>query len=209
MLCTIHQPSSEVFDLFDVVTLLKDGRIMYQGPTTGVVKGFGACGFPVPVHHNPADYIMMVASTTDNATLEKAGFFASAGLDGTPRGGGTLRTAKVATETTSALVPVTAPFTTQLWTLLEREFTANKRDKAALGGRFGVTIFLNLLFGLIFKESGSRDSATPDGLGSHFGSLVMVTIASMFGTAQVSSRPRESRCRVGNVSRWDFLFYWS
>lgn len=58
------------------------------------------------------------------------------------------------------------------------------RDKASLIGRFGVTIFLNLLFGLIFQGSGARDSAKPDGLSSHFGALVMVAISSMFGTAQ-------------------------
>jgi ABC-type multidrug transport system ATPase subunit len=49
VLCTIHQPSSEVFSLFDNVILMKDGRIMYQGEVDGVVEGFSNCGFPPPV----------------------------------------------------------------------------------------------------------------------------------------------------------------
>ena len=31
VLCTIHQPSSEVFALFDQVIFMKEGRIFYQG----------------------------------------------------------------------------------------------------------------------------------------------------------------------------------
>jgi ABC-type multidrug transport system ATPase subunit len=49
VLCTIHQPSSEVFDLFDAIILLKDGRTLYQGPTTAVSDAFARCGFPTPV----------------------------------------------------------------------------------------------------------------------------------------------------------------
>jgi hypothetical protein len=83
-----------------------------------------------------------------------------------------------------SLQPILASFSKQLYELLTRESQALVRDKAALIGRFGITIFLNLLFGLIFEGAGSRDSAEPDALPSHFGALVMVTIGSMFGTAQ-------------------------
>jgi ABC-type multidrug transport system ATPase subunit len=49
VLCTIHQPSSEVFELFHNVILMKDGRIMWQGPVDGVVAGFSNLGYPPPV----------------------------------------------------------------------------------------------------------------------------------------------------------------
>jgi hypothetical protein len=83
-----------------------------------------------------------------------------------------------------ALQPILATFWEQLHALLTREGQALVRDKAALAGRFGITIFLNLLFGVIFEGAGSRDSAEADALPAHFGALVMVTIGSMFGTAQ-------------------------
>ena len=38
--------------------------------------------------------------------------------------------------------------------LFQRELNNMKRDIGALIGRFGVTIFLNLLFGLIFMDTG-------------------------------------------------------
>ncbi|MEO1689790.1 MAG: hypothetical protein AAFU61_18015, partial [Pseudomonadota bacterium] len=61
VLCTIHQPSSEVFALFDRVILMKGGRTMFQGPMQELVPFFDRCGYPVPTHYNAADHIMSVA----------------------------------------------------------------------------------------------------------------------------------------------------
>lgn len=48
ILCTIHQPSSEVFFLFDLVIFMKEGRILYQGPVPDVVSYFASKGFNCP-----------------------------------------------------------------------------------------------------------------------------------------------------------------
>jgi len=43
-LCTIHQPSSEVFDLFDQVIFMKDGKVFYHGAVrelTAYFRGYG------------------------------------------------------------------------------------------------------------------------------------------------------------------------
>ena len=40
ILCTIHQPSSEVFHLFSNLILMCAGRICYEGPLTGVSAYF-------------------------------------------------------------------------------------------------------------------------------------------------------------------------
>lgn len=36
VVCTIHQPASGVFDKFDEIVLLSNGRLAYQGPVTAV-----------------------------------------------------------------------------------------------------------------------------------------------------------------------------
>ncbi|KAI8621733.1 P-loop containing nucleoside triphosphate hydrolase protein [Chytriomyces sp. MP71] len=56
IVATIHQPSSEVFHLFDDLLLLADGRIMYQGPAEAAVAYFRRLGYPCPRTSNPADY---------------------------------------------------------------------------------------------------------------------------------------------------------
>uniref|UniRef100_A0A7S1Y021 ABC-2 type transporter transmembrane domain-containing protein n=1 Tax=Phaeomonas parva TaxID=124430 RepID=A0A7S1Y021_9STRA len=72
----------------------------------------------------------------------------------------------------------------QIRWLLEREIRHVARDTGSLAARFGITIFLNLLFGLIFQGAGDEDDSVADNLNTHFGALTMVTISSMFGSAQ-------------------------
>ncbi|RKP12959.1 P-loop containing nucleoside triphosphate hydrolase protein [Piptocephalis cylindrospora] len=59
IVATLHQPSSEIFDLIDDVVLLANGEIMYAGPADQVVPYFGARGYPCPRHSNPADFLFM------------------------------------------------------------------------------------------------------------------------------------------------------
>lgn len=59
VLFTIHQPASEIFNSFDGLILMNKGRVMYQGSVTGVPAYFGERGYPNPVNHNPADWIIV------------------------------------------------------------------------------------------------------------------------------------------------------
>lgn len=40
VICTIHQPASGVFDKFDEIVLLSNGRLVYQGPVSMVNELF-------------------------------------------------------------------------------------------------------------------------------------------------------------------------
>ena len=65
-----------------------------------------------------------------------------------------------------------------------REFTSIRRDTTALIARFGITIFLNLIFGLIFFRAGAGNNSVNAEFQAHFGAISLVTISSMFGSAQ-------------------------
>lgn len=56
---TIHQPSSEIFHLFDDLLLLAHGRILYLGPASESVAYFSRLGYACPQYTNPADYFFM------------------------------------------------------------------------------------------------------------------------------------------------------
>lgn len=58
-----------------------------------------------------------------------------------------------------------------------------QNETGALIGRFGITIFLNLLFSLIFLGAGNKDDTKFTNFQSHFGAVTMLTISSMFGSA--------------------------
>ena len=59
IICTIHQPSSQMFNLFDKVMLLSSGRVAYFGRPDAVQKYFTSIGYPLPsTMYNPADYML-------------------------------------------------------------------------------------------------------------------------------------------------------
>ncbi|CAL4093793.1 unnamed protein product, partial [Meganyctiphanes norvegica] len=56
ILCTIHQPSSEVFEKFDKLLLLAEGRVAYMGSSEGALHFLEGLGHVCPSTFNPADY---------------------------------------------------------------------------------------------------------------------------------------------------------
>ena len=70
---TIHQPSSEVYDTFDQLMVLSDGRIAYAGPAESAITYFADMGFPAPEHSNPADFFLNLVNRefTDPKSVDK------------------------------------------------------------------------------------------------------------------------------------------
>ncbi|XP_042053687.1 ABC transporter G family member 11-like [Salvia splendens] len=58
VIASIHQPSSEVFELFDKLCLLSRGRTVYFGEASEAHEFFGGAGFPCPEFRNPADHFI-------------------------------------------------------------------------------------------------------------------------------------------------------
>jgi len=193
VLFTIHQPSSEIFNSFDHLILLNKGRVMYQGAVADVPNYFAERGHPNPPNYNPADWIMNVAQSVPLQELDEHGFF--------PKDERDMGEAFEPEEGKDALgITITTRFSirggdveydekppgmlTQVGMLFKREIKNLYRDTTAIGARFGLTIFLGILIGIIFLKVGETDSSVPTNLQSHFGALIMVLLMSMFGTAQ-------------------------
>jgi ABC-type multidrug transport system ATPase subunit len=173
VLCTIHQPSSEVFHLFDSAIFLKAGRILYQGPINEIAARFNSIGYPCQINTNPADHVMFITQTESMEALENAGAFIPPPASDHAS----------ATKTISNDVASASPFVQMQW-LLQREFRNTFRNYPALMGRFGVTIILNLIFGMIFLDVGKQNNANQNNFQAHFGVIVMTMISAMFGAAQ-------------------------
>ncbi|TMW64530.1 hypothetical protein Poli38472_011410 [Pythium oligandrum] len=56
VICTIHQPSSLVFDMFTNIMLLTRGRTVFFGPRQDALKHFAIFTYECPVYANPAEY---------------------------------------------------------------------------------------------------------------------------------------------------------
>lgn len=63
---TVHQPSSEIYDLLDDILFLHRGQVVYQGPREDVVGHFASLGHRCPPNHNPADYALFIIQKDEN-----------------------------------------------------------------------------------------------------------------------------------------------
>lgn len=61
-MCTIHQPSATIYEMFDLVYVLAEGHCVYQGSYSNTVPYLASQGFTCPQFHNPADYMLEVAN---------------------------------------------------------------------------------------------------------------------------------------------------
>eukprot|EP01040_Poterioochromonas_malhamensis_P012169 gene12169-13307_t len=65
-----------------------------------------------------------------------------------------------------------------------REGLSTIRDVQSLKVKFGITLFMNLLYGLIFYQIGTSTYSSDDNLNSHFGALMMLQMFALMGSAQ-------------------------
>jgi ABC-type multidrug transport system ATPase subunit len=95
IICTIHQPSPQTYELFHTLLLLSAGKVVYFGPTSEAVRYFSASplSFAYIRGQNPADYVVNIASVCSQhgkpaqMSVEAALFAAELGKDveGQPR----------------------------------------------------------------------------------------------------------------------------
>lgn len=159
---TIHQPSAEVFSLFDWMLLLqKGGRVVYFGPIDQMNPYFSRNGFgECPMDCNPADF----ALTCSRKELEEGGTAADIWensnekieiLDGAPskraeRGDPVMGYG----EPSPYKSAYATSFFTQFVTLLGMQFRYLRRDTAMIRMRVTTAAIFGALLGVLFYHSG-------------------------------------------------------
>lgn len=61
---SIHQPTSNVFQLFDKLLLVASGQVVYFGAAKDAVQHFRQVGYPCPPEYNPADFFSMFSPSS-------------------------------------------------------------------------------------------------------------------------------------------------
>jgi len=181
VLCTIHQPSSEIFQSFDKMICLAEGRTAYCDDVSGLSSYMAKLQQPVPKETNPADHILFYVQTQTREQL--SAFTQSWAAEEQSK---VLTNIAVVRSTASAIPPRAIHRKNcflQLRFLVQREFRELLRNKIGLIMRFAVTGIMGCLFAFIFQNIGRKDDQ-PGGLQGHFGAICNLLIGTMFGAAQ-------------------------
>eukprot|EP00981_Chlorochromonas_danica_P009823 scaffold2831_cov249-Ochromonas_danica.AAC.24 len=143
------------------------GKVFYQGACKEATSYFLSKGYPCPTNHNPADFIMMLCQRMSEEEATVKGLFIDAPDDHlVENSDDKLSSVRIGGE---ADFKVEHSFTRQVMELTIREAVGTVRNYHGLIARFGITIFIYLLFGLIFMNTGNKDNGNATSLNNHFG----------------------------------------
>jgi ABC-type multidrug transport system ATPase subunit len=70
MVCTIHQPSSKVYNGFDQVMILSKGRLAFVGNANAASDHFDSIGYPLPPMTNPAEHFLDLVNADFSSSRE-------------------------------------------------------------------------------------------------------------------------------------------
>jgi len=162
IITTIHQPRSDIFFLFDRLTLLSRGDIAYTGAVSECLLWFdGLLPGGLRPHINPADYLTDIVAV-DNR-IKEAEDESQARVDRLlvawreesksrfGREETTLERSRV-TGGGRKRMKQSAPFLRQVQVLTSRTLLTTIRDPFGLVGSWVLGVFLGLVYGLIFYQ---------------------------------------------------------
>lgn len=164
VVCSIHQPSTSTFNLFDKLLLLSAGKPHYFGPISQLVDYYASIGVIVPERVNPADFLLELVNTDFSQAQNEA---AASERKRVAELGSRWDSSAFRQETTAAVTasvrpaePGLAPlgsgssptFLTRLVVLIHRSFVKSYRDGLAYTLRLAMYAALGLLAGTIWLQ---------------------------------------------------------
>lgn len=147
VIASIHQPSTSTFGAFDKLFLLSAGKLCYAGPVADIPAYFESIGFPMPLHTNPAEWLLDLVNVDfarGNAAADERLDSVSTAWGRSPRSLEIISAANPPSNheyeelrlgersgTTRLFIPIT---------LLHRNFIKSYRDVVTYGIRFAMYI---------------------------------------------------------------------
>jgi ABC-type multidrug transport system ATPase subunit/ABC-type multidrug transport system permease subunit len=200
VVCTIHQPRSSIYALFDKLLLLSEGRIMYYGNAADAVIYFSKLGYDCPKHFNPADYFLDVIAVdrkTPETTAECEARLETLANAYDVSGHRELMENELTRleQGPPANIDHKKKFATgwgtQFMLLAQRAFRQLLRDKFALVITIFVQLFFGLLLGCIYWQMGLDQKSIQGRTGLCFFVCIQMTFSSI-GSVQ-NTFPNEQR----------------
>lgn len=196
VVCSIHQPSTSTFNLFDRLLLLSGGRTHYFGPVADVATYYAEAGAALPHHVNPAEHLLELVNIDFAQDREEAArrLDKLQGAWQSSRQASELSSTIAAAESAGGDLSIEAvekrPSMPSLTlTLLHRSFVKSYRDVVAYGIRLAMYLGLAIMMGTVWvRLDPDQESIQPLINALFFGSAFMSFMAVAYVPAFLEDR---------------------
>ncbi|KAJ7891204.1 hypothetical protein B0H14DRAFT_3081531 [Mycena olivaceomarginata] len=203
VIASIHQPSSQLYQIFDSILVMSHGRALYSGaggftPAEYFAREAPGVAPPYPQGYNVADYLLEVASDPPVALFQlQSGKAESEGL--TTPDNASAEKREISSQTVSEKTTPTAgrskskyasTFLTQLEYLCGREWKILRRDKTLFFTHVVISSLLGVFCGGLYFQTGISIAGFQSRVGCLFflGALIAFSSLSALPTAWLLSR---------------------
>ncbi|KAF8537404.1 P-loop containing nucleoside triphosphate hydrolase protein [Trichophaea hybrida] len=167
IITTLHQPRSEIWGLFDRITIVARGSLVFSGKVSAVEGYFDSIGYPFPQHINPADFLIDLSAVdyrspeAEAASIERVNALIASWQDHesqvlSPNASTiSLETAITSTSVSAGDVQSSVakpPFWRQVSVLTRRTFKTTYRDPMGLFGCLIEATMMAIIAGWIFYQ---------------------------------------------------------
>eukprot|EP00386_Alphamonas_edax_P006285 GDKI01020409.1.p1 GENE.GDKI01020409.1~~GDKI01020409.1.p1 ORF type:complete len:748 (-),score=215.91 GDKI01020409.1:73-2316(-) len=197
VVATIHQPSSEIYAMFDKVMFLGEGKMIYYGDREHAIEYFRGLGYPCPTYSNPADFFIrsLACMYGDTEKQEELEMLASKWAEyGKLRGAEEAKrdelspVAHTHQDSEWRLARESSRFATgwlsQFAVLWQRATINTRRDPVLFRARLGQSVVLGLIMGLVYIRLDNTQTAVQSRNGAIFFLLINQSMLSVMGVLQ-------------------------
>ncbi|EGZ21836.1 ABC transporter-like protein [Phytophthora sojae] len=154
VICTIHQPSSLVYDMFTNIAIMTAGETVYFGPRELIIDQFSGAGYTCPMYMNPAEYFLSLVNSdfTGHADIKKLvqryaiSTTASTMLQ-------SIEADIAGVHNAAPVLPMKPPALRQFFVLLERNSINNARNPGIYWVRLAMYMLLSFMVGTMYLST--------------------------------------------------------